>query len=122
MKAELISRIGEGVPFGRWRRCRYPVESALETKKVVDQAVVKMKTSRASTRTCLGPSFEPPDTRGEEGSVAGVDLSRGFAIASMLTARKCDSRYVRSGRAPGGGEQRGSDFVGGVERWLIVNL
>lgn len=40
----------------------------------------------------------------------------------MLMARKWDSRYVRSGRAPGGGEVRASARVGGVERWWTRNL
>lgn len=34
-----MSLSGEGVPFGRLSRCRKPVESALETKKVESYAV-----------------------------------------------------------------------------------
>ena len=40
MKAAVTSRMGLGAPRGRSRRDRYPVESALATKMVVDLAVV----------------------------------------------------------------------------------
>lgn len=62
----------------------------METKKVVDQAVVKMKISSARTRTCRRlPSDEAvPGVKGEEGRLVGVDRSRSLAMASMLTAKK----------------------------------
>lgn len=52
---------GEEVPFGRLRRCRKPVESAFETKKVVSNAVEYIKISIANTKTCTesdASSFE----------------------------------------------------------------
>lgn len=65
----LISRRGEEVPLGNFRRCRKPVESAFETKKVVSYAVEYIKISIANTRTSA-------DFDASSGDVVGIEAVR----------------------------------------------
>ena len=94
------------------RRGRNPVESAFDTNIVLNNSVVKMRTSMPSTRTWLSVNM---DFCWLGTSLLGMVAERPTASCLWETARKCDSHVVASSCLPGGEAYMGATGEGGVD-------